>query len=73
MESHQSKHAHHVVDSFKKLIPKRAHSHLTDEHFEELALLIEAAIDSSLVEGLGSASSIAEKAARQIKALGRAT
>jgi len=73
MESHQSKHAHHVVESFKKVIPKSARSHLTDEHFEELALLIEAAIDSSLVAGLGNASSIAEKAAKKIKALSRET
>lgn len=69
MESRQSKHAHHVVKSFKNLIPEAALAQLREEHFEELALLIEAAIDATLVEQLNSASVIAEQAAKAIKAL----
>ncbi|ATX82400.1 hypothetical protein Ga0123462_1537 [Mariprofundus ferrinatatus] len=71
MESSQSKHAHHVVKSFKKIIPDDASSILSAEHYEELALLIEAAIDSALVDQLEAASNIAKKAAKEIKALGR--
>ena len=67
----QSKHAHKVVKAFKKMIPEDAAKHLSEEYYEELALLIEAAIDSSLVEQLENAETIAKKAVKEIKALGR--
>jgi len=69
MSDTQSSHAHRVVDSFKSMLSEDAKSQVTDGHFEELALLIEAAIDASLVEQLNKASAIVQNAVTEIKKL----
>jgi len=69
MSDTQSSHAESVVESFKSMLSDDAKGHISEAHFGELALLIEAAIDASLVDQAGRASSIAEAAAEQIKKL----
>ena len=69
MKVTQSEHARKVVDSFKSMIPDHAKNALTDDHYEELALLVEAAIDSSLLQQATEASSIVKEAAEKIHQL----
>jgi len=71
MNTSQSNHAEHVVQSFNNMLTDDARAHISKEQLEELALLIEAAIDASLVEQLGKTAAIAQKAADEIKKLSR--
>jgi hypothetical protein len=48
---HRTKHAQQVTDRFRELVENKGDT-LPDNHYEELALLIEAAIDTALVEQL---------------------
>lgn len=71
MNEMQSVHAARVVDSFKSILTDDARAHVSVEQFGELALLIEAAIDASLVDQLSKASSIAQLAASEINKLSK--
>jgi len=48
---HRSKHARDVAERFRELVEASGDS-LVNTHYDELALLIEAAIDTTLVEQL---------------------
>ncbi len=48
---HRTKHAQEIAERFKDLITDAGHS-LPEEHYDELILLIEAGIDTALVERL---------------------
>jgi len=45
-------HARKVVDQFKQLLSSQEIQCLEDEHFDELVLLIEAAIDAAVLDAL---------------------
>lgn len=49
MSKSQTEHAHQVVEAFKTKLSKSAIEHVGQKHFEDLALLIESAIDSSVL------------------------
>jgi hypothetical protein len=48
---HRTKHAQEIAERFKDLITDAGDS-LPEEHYDELSLLIEAGIDTALVERL---------------------
>lgn len=48
---HKTKHAQKITDRFRELVNQAGHS-LPEEHYDELSLLIEAGIDTALVEYL---------------------
>lgn len=48
MSQSQTNHALSVVEAFKEKLSKSALEHVGQKHFDELALLIESAIDSSV-------------------------
>lgn len=48
---HKTKHSVEVTNRFRDLVNDAGHS-LAEEHYDELSLLIEAAIDTALVEKL---------------------
>lgn len=48
---HRTKHAQQVTDRFRELVENTGDT-LADNHYEEISLLIEAAIDTALVEQL---------------------
>jgi hypothetical protein len=50
MTKPQTRHAWQVVDHFKAMLSATGRQHVGEKHFQELALLIEAAIDSALLE-----------------------
>ncbi|MCW9013440.1 MAG: phosphatase [Gammaproteobacteria bacterium] len=60
---HKTKHARKIADRFREMVNQAGDS-LSDEHYDELALLIEAGIDTALVERL-------EKMADKIQSLAK--
>ena len=58
---HKTKHSQQVAERFRDIVNQAGDS-LPEEHYDELALLIEAAIDTALVECL-------EKVADRLQAL----
>ncbi len=48
---HKNKHAQSIANRFRDLVEDAGHT-LQEEHYDELALLIEAGIDTALVEKL---------------------
>ena len=48
---HRTRHAEEIAERFKDLIADAGHS-LPEEHYDELTLLIEAGIDTALIERL---------------------
>jgi len=71
MNKMQSEHAIRVVNAFKAMLTEDARADVTEEHFGELALMIEAAIDASLVDQLNQASAIVQQAATEINKLSK--
>ena len=60
----KTKHAQKITERFKELVSDAGHK-LPKEHYEELALLIEAGIDTALLERL-------EKMADKLQSLAQA-
>lgn len=58
------KHAYRVVDGFKKSLTKEQRETLSDENFEELQMLIEAAIGSTVTKVLRNAAKEMEELAK---------
>jgi len=59
-------HAEEVAKRFRELV-EDAGDTLADSHYSELALLIEASIDTALVEKLGKMADRMEKFAQEIR------
>jgi hypothetical protein len=62
----RTKHAQQIADRFRDLVTSAGHS-LADEHYEELALLIEAGIDTALVEKLEGIADQLQKMAKSVR------
>lgn len=45
----ESKHAEKVIEGFSALLSEEAKAHISEEHLQELALMVEAAIDASVI------------------------
>ena len=67
MSQHYTVHAHKIVDDFQKLIGPEARSALTQEHLDELSLLIEAAISTSVLEEMERAADLLSAAAARLR------
>lgn len=50
MSKPQAEHAERVVERFKQMLSTSGQQRVGQQHFEELVLLIESAIDSALLE-----------------------
>ena len=62
----QAKHAERVVNRFREMVTQAGHS-LQEEHYQELALLIEAALDAVAVEQLEAMASRLEQLAHSVR------
>lgn len=62
------KHAYQVVKSFKKSLTSDQKKALTDENFEELQILIEAALGSTAEIALHTSAKSIEKLAKKVRA-----
>ena len=62
----QAQHAERVVNRFREMVTEAGHS-LQDEHYRELALLIEAALDAVAVEQLETMANKLETLAHAVR------
>jgi len=62
----RSEHAQQIADRFRDML-KEAGDSLSAEHYDELTLLIEAGIDTALVEKLESIADKVDKVAHSIR------
>jgi len=62
----RTKHAQDISDRFKEMVEAEGDS-LSEEHLKELTLLIEAGIDTALVESLESIANKVEGLAHEIR------
>lgn len=63
---HRTKHAEEVTDRFRELVEKTG-DRLPDNHYDELSLLIEAAIDTALVEQLEGIANKLDSLAHELR------
>lgn len=63
---HKTKHATEITTRFRELV-EGAGSTLADEHYDELSLLIEAAIDTALVDKLETLANKLQKMSHDIR------
>ncbi len=62
-------HAKKVVEQFKHLLTSQETRCLEEEHFDELVLLIEAAIDAAVLDALEKTADRMEQLARETRHL----
>jgi hypothetical protein len=65
-------HARKVVESFRKRLSRSGVEHVGDKHFDELELMIESAISSTVLNELERAADQAEELARALRRRGEA-
>jgi len=63
---HKTQHAQKITDRFRELVSQTGDS-LPDEHYEELSLLIEAGINTALVERLEKMADKLQKLAHEVR------
>jgi hypothetical protein len=67
MSTRYEKHAKQVVKGFKEVIDDEARKALTDENFEQLAMLINSAITNSVLSAVERVADDLEKSVRKIR------
>lgn len=67
MTMKQTQHAHQVVNSFKAMLPDAMVNDIGDSHFEELALLVESAISSSVLMEMEKAADRIDQLAHDMR------
>ncbi|MGB0721052.1 MAG: phosphatase [Gammaproteobacteria bacterium] len=67
MSQHYEKHAQQVVDSFRSLLAEEAALAVGDEKFEELTMLVESAISTSVTQELEAAADLLAKTAHDMR------
>ena len=63
---HKTLHAQKITDRFRELVSEAGDS-LSEEHYDELALLIEAGIDTALVEHMEKIADKLQQLARSLR------
>ena len=63
---HKTLHAQKITDRFRELVSEAGDS-LSEEHYDELALLIEAGIDTALVEHMEKMADKLQQLARSLR------
>lgn len=62
----RTKHAQEITERFREMVESTGDS-LSDEHYKDLALLIEAGIDTALVEQLEKMANRLDKLAHSVR------
>ena len=60
-------HAERLVEAFKNKLSKSGREHVGDKHFDELALMIESAISTAVLEETEHAADILQEAVDSIR------
>ena len=63
---HKTQHAREMADRFRELVETSGDS-LSDEHYDELTLIIEAGIDTALVERLEKMADVLQKLSHDVR------
>jgi len=63
---HKTQHAQKITDRFREMLIQSGDS-LAEEHYDELTLLIEAGIDTALVESLEKMADKLQKLAHDVR------
>jgi len=63
---HKTEHAQKITDRFRELV-NQAGDKLSDEHYDELSLLVEAGIDTALVERLEKMADKLQKLSHEVR------
>ena len=67
MSRRHANHASQVVERFKEMLSASGRAHVGEGHFGELALLIESAITTSVLEAMEQAAEHMEQLARDMR------
>lgn len=67
MSHRHAAHAHHVVEAFEAMLSESGRQHVGTRHFEELAILIESAIEAALVQEMEATADMLEKMSHDIR------
>ena len=62
----RTRHAQDIADRFRELVEEAGHT-LPEEHYAQLTLLVEAGIDTALLESLEKTATQLDKLARNIR------
>ncbi|MGB0204198.1 MAG: phosphatase [Neptuniibacter sp.] len=66
-QTQHAQHAQHVVDSFKTMLPEAMANDIGDEHFSELALLIESAISAAVLQEMEKTADKIDQLAHDVR------
>jgi len=67
MSQPQREHARQVVERFRNMLSPSGRQHVGETHFDELALLVEAAISSAVLEAMESVADRLEAMANEMR------
>ncbi len=67
MAHRHTEHAQQVVERFKEMISESGRQHIGQRHFDELALLIESAMSSAVLEELEMAADKMDTLAHELR------
>lgn len=67
MTMKQTQHAINVVDSFKSMLPEALKNDIGEGHFAELALLIESAISSAVLQEMEKTADKIDQLAHDVR------
>jgi hypothetical protein len=67
MDRKHFQHAAHVVDTFKEKLSESGRHHVGEKHFDELALLIESAISTAVLEEMERAANKLDQVASEMR------
>jgi hypothetical protein len=67
MTHRHAAHAERVVDSFRELLSESGRQHVGEKHFEELMLLVEAAISSAVLTEMEWAADRTDELAHRLR------
>ncbi len=67
MSQQQREHARQVVERFRGMLSPSGRQHVGEAHFDELALLVEAAISSAVLEAMESVADRLEALAHEMR------
>ena len=67
MSKHYGKHAKKVVKGFKEILDEEARKAISRESYDQLAMLVESAISTAVLDAVESAANDLEKAVRKVR------
>jgi len=67
MSKHYGKHAKKVVKGFKDILDEKARDAISDDDYDELTLLVESAISTSVLDAVEKVADDLEKTARKVR------